>query len=206
GGTIGPGDVQWMTAAGGILHEEFHSKAFAEKGGNMEMVQLWVNLPAKHKNAEPGYQTLLDKDIPAVELPGKAGTVRVIAGNYDGDKGPARTFTPINVWDVRLRRGKSAQLELPEGHSLAVVVLAGTIEVNGAEIIRAGQLVVLSREGGKITLEANDDAKLLVMSGEPINEPVVAHGPFVMNTVGEIKQAMLDFQSGKFGNMTETTS
>lgn len=206
GGTIGPGDVQWMTAAAGILHEEFHSKAFAAKGGNMEMVQLWVNLPAKHKNAKPGYQTLLDKDIPSVELPGKAGTVRVIAGDYDGNKGPARTFTPINIWDVRLRRDKTARLTLPEGHALAVVVLAGTVEVNGAEIVRAGQLVVLAREGGGITVEANGDAKLLVLSGEPINEPVVAHGPFVMNTVGEIKQAMLDFQAGRFSEMAQATS
>lgn len=203
GGTIGPGDVQWMTAAAGILHEEFHSKAFAQKGGNMEMVQLWVNLPAKHKNAKPGYQTLLDKDIPSVELPGKAGTVRVIAGDFNGGKGPAKTFTPINIWDVRLNRDKGATLTLPEDHSLAVVVLAGTVEINGAEIVRSGQLVVLARGGGVIALEANGDAKLLVLSGEPINEPVVAHGPFVMNTVGEIKQAMLDFHAGKFGEMSD---
>lgn len=205
GGTIGPGDVQWMTAAAGILHEEFHSQAFARTGGTMEMVQLWVNLPARHKSATPAYQTLLDKDIPAVELPGKAGTLRVIAGDYDGDKGPARTFTPINIWDVRLRRDKSARFSLPEGHSLAVVVLAGTVEVNGAEIVRTGQMVVLSREGGEIALAANGDAKLLVLSGEPIDEPVVAHGPFVMNTVGEIRQAVLDFQSGRFGQMVEAT-
>ncbi len=204
GGTIGPGDVQWMTAAAGILHEEFHSKGFAAKGGNMEMVQLWVNLPSRHKNAPAGYQTLLAKDIPTVELPGKAGRVRVIAGDYDGTTGSARTFTPMNIWDVRLNRDKSAKLSLPEGHSLAVVVLAGTVEVNDAEIVRAGQLVVLAREGGEITLASNGDAKLLVLSGEPINEPVVAHGPFVMNTVGEIKQAMLDFQSGKFGEMSDT--
>ena len=203
GGTIGPGDVQWMTAAAGILHEEFHSKGFAAKGGNMEMVQLWVNLPSRHKNAPAGYQTLLAKDIPTVELPGKAGRVRVIAGDYDGTTGSARTFTPMNIWDVRLNRDKSAKLSLPEGHSLAVVVLAGTVEVNDAEIVRAGQLVVLAREGGEITLASNGDAKLLVLSGEPINEPVVAHGPFVINTIGEIKQAMLDFQSGKFGEMSD---
>lgn len=206
GGTIGPGDVQWMTAAAGILHEEFHSEAFARKGGNMEMVQLWVNLPAKHKNEKPGYQTLLDKDIPSVDLPGKAGTVRVIAGNYAGDKGPAQTFTPINIWDVRLRRDKGAKFSLPEGHSLAVVVLAGTVKINGAEIVRSGHLVVLAREGGEIAIDASEEAKLLVLSGEPINEPVVAHGPFVMNTVGEIKQAMLDFQSGRFGRMEVTAS
>ena len=206
GGTIGPGDVQWMTAAAGILHEEFHSSAFAAKGGNMEMVQLWVNLPAKNKSAAPGYQTLLARDIPTVELPGKAGSVRVIAGDYDGTKGPAATFTPINIWDVRLARDKGATLTLPEGHSVAVVVLAGTVEVNGAEVVRAGQLVVLAREGGETTLEANGEAKLLVLSGEPIDEPVVAHGPFVMNTVGEIKQAMLDFQSGRFGQMPRSAT
>ncbi|MCC6887447.1 MAG: pirin family protein [Hyphomicrobiales bacterium] len=199
GGTIGPGDVQWMTAAAGILHEEFHSQPFAAKGGNMEMVQLWVNLPAKHKNAKPGYQTLLDKDIPSVELPGNAGTVRVIAGDYEGDKGPARTFTPINIWDVRLRGNKSAKLSLPEGHSLTVVVLAGTVEINGAEIVRSGQLVVLSLEGGEVTIEAHVDAKLLVLSSEPIDEPVVMHGPFVMNTADEIRQAIIDFQNGRFG-------
>ena len=204
GGIIGPGDVQWMTAASGILHEEFHSRAFAAKGGNMEMVQLWVNLPARHKGSKPGYQTLLDKDIPAVALPGNAGTVRVIAGDYDDNKGPARTFTPINIWDVRLRGDKTAKLALPEGHSLAIVVLAGTVEVNGVEIVRAGQLVVLAREGGEVALVANDDAKLLVLSGEPINEPVVAYGPFVMNTAREIEQAMRDFQSRRFGTMAET--
>lgn len=202
GGTIGPGDVQWMTAASGILHEEFHSKAFAAKGGKMEMVQLWVNLPAKDKSAKPGYQTLLDKDIPSVELPGKAGTVRVIAGDFDGVKGPARTFTPINIWDVRLRRDKSAKLTLPEGHTLSLVALAGTVEVNGTEVVRTGQLVVFARDRGEITLEANADAKLLVLSGAPIDEPVFAHGPFVMNTKEEIIQAMYDFQDGKFGQMT----
>ena len=206
GGTIGPGDVQWMTAAAGILHEEFHSKGFAAKGGNMEMVQLWVNLPSRHKNAPAGYQTLLAKDIPTVELPGKAGRVRVIAGDYDGTTGSARTFTPMNIWDVRLNRDKSAKLSLPEGHSLAVVVLAGTVEVNDAEIVRAGQLVVLARDGGEFTVESNGDAKLLVISGEPINEPVVAQGPFVMNTIEEIDQAIQDFNSGKFGVLAEASA
>ena len=203
GGLIGPGDVQWMTAASGILHEEFHGKEFARKGGAFEMVQLWVNLRAKNKMATPGYQTLLNTDIPSVELPDGAGKVRVIAGTYDGQKGPARTFTPINIWDVRLKAGKTTALTLPAGHTLAVVVLAGTIEINGAEIVREAQLVLLDRVGGDITIEANGDAKLLVLSGEPINEPVVAQGPFVMNTTAEIKQAMIDFQSGKFGAMAD---
>ncbi|MDH4982023.1 pirin family protein [Hyphomicrobium sp. D-2] len=201
GGVIGPGDVQWMTAANGIVHEEFHSDAFARKGGAFEMAQLWVNLPAKDKSAAPGYQTLLASDIPVVELPNGVGRVRVIAGNIDAAKGPARTFTPINIWDVRLNRNKTATLDLPEGHTLTVVVLSGTVEINGEEVARDAQTVVFASEGGSITIEANGDAKLLVLSGEPINEPVVAQGPFVMNTVGEIKQAMLDFQHGKFGGI-----
>ena len=202
GGTIGSGDVQWMTAASGILHEEYHAPAFAAKGGNFEMVQLWVNLPAKSKKAPPGYQTLLDKDIPSVNLPNGAGTVRVIAGDYDGHKGPARTFTPVDVWDVRLKARRNAAFTPPEGHTLIVVVLAGEVEVNGTETAREAEVVLFDRNGGAVTIEANTDAKVLILSGAPIDEPVVAQGPFVMNTVGEIKQAMLDFQSGKFGAMT----
>jgi len=202
GGTIGPGDVQWMTAASGILHEEYHAPSFAAKGGPFEMVQLWVNLPAKHKMATPGYQTLLDKDIPSAALPDGGGTIRIIAGNYSGHKGPARTFTPIDIWDVRMHAGHDATLTLPERHTLAVVVLAGTVEIKGAEVAREAQTVLFDREGGPITIEANTDTKLLILSGAPIDEPVVAQGPFVMNTVGEIKQAMLDFQSGKFGAMS----
>jgi quercetin 2,3-dioxygenase len=201
GGTIGPGDVQWMTAASGILHEEYHSPAFAAKGGRFEMVQLWVNLPGKDKMAKPGYQTLLDEDIPAVGLPGNAGTVRVIAGDHEGHKGPARTFTPVDIWDVRLKAGKIGTFTVPEGHTLAVVVLAGTIEVNGVQIARDAEMVLLDRAGGEITVEANGDVSLLILSGEPIDEPLAAHGPFVMNTVGEIRQAMVDFQSGRFGAM-----
>lgn len=203
GGLIGPGDVQWMTAGSGILHEEYHSPAFAKRGGNFEMVQLWVNLPAKDKSAKPGYQNLLDADIPAVELANGAGKLRVIAGRFANAKGPARTFTPINIWDVRLTRGKTATLDVPEGHTLSVLVLSGTVEINGQEIAREAQTVLLGRDGGAISIEANGDAKLLVLTGEPIDEPVVAHGPFVMNTVGEIKQAMLDFQNGKFGAIRE---
>jgi quercetin 2,3-dioxygenase len=204
GGVIGPGDVQWMTAASGIVHEEFHSAAFAAAGGDFEMVQLWVNLPAKDKAAKPGYQTLLDADIPVVSLPDDGGRLRVIAGSYDAAQGPARTFTPINIWDVRLAAGKTATLDVPEGHTLSVLVLKGTVEVNGQEIAREAQMVLLSRTGGGVKIEANTEAKLLVLTGEPINEPVVAQGPFVMNTVGEIKQAMLDFQNGRFGSMRET--
>jgi hypothetical protein len=201
GGVIGPGDVQWMTAAGGILHEEFHSQAFTRKGGTLEMVQLWVNLPAKDKNVDASYQTLLDRDIPSVELADGAGALRVIAGDYGGKRGPAHTFTPIDVWDVRLKQGGATSLALPEGHTAAVVVLKGTVQVNGDAIAREAQFVLLDREGGEIMLEANSDASLLVLSGEPIDEPVVMHGPFVMNTVEEIRQAMVDFQNGKFGEI-----
>ena len=206
GGTIGPGDVQWMTAANGILHEEYHSGAFAKKGGNFEMVQLWVNLPAKHKSAKPGYQNLLAADIPTVELADGAGKLRLIAGSFGDARGPARTFTPINIWDVRLNRGGTAKLDVAEGHTLSVLVLSGTVEIDGRTIAREAQTVILGRDGGGITIEASGNAKLLVLTGEPINEPVVAHGPFVMNTVGEIKQAMLDFQSGKFGRIGETAT
>jgi redox-sensitive bicupin YhaK (pirin superfamily) len=199
GGKIGPGDVQWMTAAAGIVHQEFHSHAFTRSGGPFEMVQLWVNLPKKDKPAAPGYQTLLAKDFPLANLPGEAGTVRVIAGHYLGHKGPAKTFTPVDIWDVRVARGKSTALTLPEGHTFALAVLSGTVEVNGTQVVHEAQTVLFETIGGEITIEANSDAKLLVLSGEPIKEPVAAYGPFVMNTAGEIKQAMLDFQAGKFG-------
>ena len=204
GGVIGPGDVQWMTAASGILHEEYHAPAFAKAGGNFEMVQLWVNLPAKDKSAKPGYQSLRDADIPNLTLPNDAGAVRVIAGNFGDVAGPARTFTPINIGDVRLTRGKSATFDVPEGHTLSALVLSGTVEINGREIVRDAQTVVFGRNGGALIVESNGEAKLLVLTGEPIEEPVVAHGPFVMNTVGEIKQAMLDFQNGKFGAIRES--
>jgi redox-sensitive bicupin YhaK (pirin superfamily) len=201
GGKIGPGDVQWMTAASGILHEEFHSAAFARSGGTLDMVQLWVNLPARDKMAAPGYQTILDSDIPAIALKDKAGTLRLIAGEYDGVKGPARTFTPIDVWDIRLNAGKPLVLDLHEGRNTALVLLRGTVQVNGQELVREGQLVLFGREGDQLGLEASNDAVVLLLSGEPIDEPIVGHGPFVMNSEAEIHQAFVDFQSGRFGQM-----
>ncbi|WP_417285234.1 pirin family protein [Comamonas sp.] len=205
GGTIGPGDVQWMTAGSGILHEEFHSEAFARSGGALEMVQLWVNLPAKDKMSAPGYQNLLNADIPQVELPGGAGHLRVIAGDYNGaDRkahGPAHTFTPINVWDVRIKAGATTELKAQPGHTLALVVLHGTVLINGEEVARAGQLVHMDRAEDTVHLEANNEVTLLWLSGEPIDEPVVGHGPFVMNTDEEIEQAIDDFRSGQFGRI-----
>jgi redox-sensitive bicupin YhaK (pirin superfamily) len=201
GGKIGPGDVQWMTAASGILHEEFHSEGFAKSGGTLEMVQLWVNLPAKDKMAEAGYQTILDGDIPSIALKNNAGSVRLIAGEFEGHKGPSRTFTPIDVWDLRLNAGKLLTLDLHEGRNTALVVLRGSILVNGLESVRQGQLALFDRKGDQITLEASEDAVVLLLSGEPIDEPIVGHGPFVMNTEQEIHQAFADFQSGRFGRM-----
>ncbi|WP_322468958.1 pirin family protein [Hydrogenophaga sp. SNF1] len=201
GGTISPGDVQWMTAASGILHEEFHSPAFTQRGGQLEMVQLWVNLPARSKMEAPGYQNILDAQIPGVDLPEGAGRVRVIAGAYRGHAGPARTHTPMDVWDVRLNQGKTARLPLIKGHTAALVVLAGTVLVNGEAVAREAQLVQFQRDGDALEIEANTDAKLLFLGGEPIEEPVVGHGPFVMNTREEIVQAFHDFQSGRFGRL-----
>lgn len=201
GGRIGPGDVQWMTAASGILHEEFHSEDFTRNGGMLEMVQLWVNLPARDKMGAPGYQTLLNADIPVVELPDGAGRARIIAGELDGRRGPARTHTPIDVWDVRLVAGGRARFPIAEGRTLAVVVLRGTVLVNGETVVREAQFAQMSRDGRDVEIEANGDATLLILSGEPIDEPVVGYGPFVMNSQDEIRQAIDDFNSGRFGGM-----
>lgn len=202
GGRIGPGDVQWMTAASGILHEEFHSEDFTRSGGTLEMVQLWVNLPAKDKRSAPGYQTLLNGDIPAVVLPHDAGRLRVIAGECGGQRGPARTFTELDVWDVRLDEGKTTQFSVQEGRTLALIVLRGTVLVNGSEVAREAQMVLFDRAGSEVSIKANSDAAILLLSGEPINEPVVGYGPFVMNTQAEIAQAIEDFNSGRFGQMS----
>lgn len=201
GGKIGAGDVQWMTAGGGIVHEEFHSQAFVRQGGTLQMVQLWVNLRAKDKGAPPGYQTLLRAQIPDVALPEDDGTVRVIAGEYSGHKGAAKTFTPINLWDVNLRAGRIAELPLPDGHTTTFLVLSGEVMVNGGDVAREGDLAIFEREGDGISVAANADAKLLVMDGEPIDEPIVGQGPFVMNTRAEIERAFQDYELGHMGDI-----
>jgi redox-sensitive bicupin YhaK (pirin superfamily) len=201
GGRIGPGDVQWMTAASGILHEEFHSERFTREGGTMSMMQLWVNLPARHKMAKPRYQTILDASIPRVALDDDAGTLRVIAGEFEGQRGPAETFTPIEVWDLRLADGRSVTLRTPEGHTTAIVPMQGRAIVNGAKAAGASQLVRLARDGGEFTMKAEGELSALVLAGEPIAEPVVGYGPFVMNSEREIAAAFADFQSGRFGQM-----
>jgi redox-sensitive bicupin YhaK (pirin superfamily) len=202
GGVIGPGDVQWMTAGSGIIHEEFHSEKYGRAGGPFEMAQLWVNLPKKDKMTKPGYQGITSAQIPAASLPEGAGTVRVIAGEHDGHKGPARTFTKMNVWDVRLNAGKTAVLDQPEGWTVQVIVMSGTVQVNGETILRAAQMATLAADGQGVAIEANNDAKLLLLAGEPIDEPVVGYGPFVMNTREEIVQAIEDFNTGKFGQLS----
>ena len=201
GGKIGAGDVQWMTAGNGIVHEEFHSQDFTRQGGTLQMVQLWVNLRAKDKSTKAGYQTLLKTQIPNVPLPQDAGTVRVIAGEYRGRKGPAKTFTPINLWDVNLRAGKSAELPLPEGHTSTFLVLSGEVVVKGEREAGEGDFAIFARTGNGITVRAKTDAQLLVMDGEPIAEPVVGHGPFVMNSRAEIQQAFEDYQVGRMGEI-----
>ncbi len=200
GGVIGPGDVQWMTAGAGILHEEFHTERFSRSGGMLEMVQLWVNLPAAHKMTRPKYQAILNQDIPEIDLPSNTGSVRIIAGSYGDVAGPAHTFTPMSVLDIRLHPGQ-ARINLPTGWNTLLVVLQGKVRINAGHFAGEAQLVVLDRAGDYLDIEANDDTKLLLLSGDPINEPVVGYGPFVMNTQNEIQQAMDDYQSGKFGGI-----
>jgi redox-sensitive bicupin YhaK (pirin superfamily) len=201
GGVIGPGDIQWMTAGGGILHDEFHSAAYSRSGGPFEMVQLWVNLPAKDKMTAAHYQAIVDADVPAVALPDGAGRVRVIAGAFDGVKGPATTYTPMNVWDVTLAAGKAVTLPQPDGWTTLALVQHGTVQVNDEQIVREKQLVTFRRDGDAVRLEANGDARVLLLAGEPIDEPVVGYGPFVMNSEQEIRQAIADFNAGRFGRM-----
>ena len=198
-GTIGPGDVQWMTAASGIVHEEWHEREFTRRGGTMEMAQLWVNLPAKHKMAAPAYQDIRGAQIPIVDV-GTGSSVRVIAGEFRGARGPARTFTPINVWDARLKAGGRVELDLPDGHTTLLAVLRGKVSINGGESAAGpAELAILERAGTRVILEAGEDATVLVLNGQPIDEPVVGYGPFVMNTPDEIRQAFSDFHSGRLG-------
>lgn len=201
GGIIGPGDVQWMTAGSGIVHEEFHGHDFARRGGLFEMVQLWVNLPAKDKMASPCYQSILDNQIPKLDLPNGQGTVRIIAGKMADIKGPAQTHTPINVWDIRLTANQPLALPLQEGYSAALVVLKGSVEVEDAEVINEAEIGIFDHVGKTICIDSVEEATILLLSGEPIDEPIVGSGPFVMNTAEEIRQAMADYQSGKIGRL-----
>jgi redox-sensitive bicupin YhaK (pirin superfamily) len=199
GGTIGPGDVQWMTAGGGIIHEEFHSRGFSKTGGPFRMVQLWVNLPAKDKDTPPVYQAITADTIPTVPFDG--GRARIIAGTFGDAKGPARTFTPINLWDLRLDAEAEVTLPLPEGHNSMVAVLSGHVMIDGEGVGQA-EIGRFSPEGESVTLRADGDSMVLVLSGKPIDEPVVGYGPFVMNSQTQIRQAIDDFNAGRFGRIS----
>lgn len=202
GGVIAEGDVQWMTAGAGIVHEEFHSEAFSRSGGMFEMAQLWVNLPKAHKNTPARYQHLPSENIPVVALADNGGHIRVIAGTYNGNSGPAETFTDMNVWDVVLNDGGEVVLNLPAEHNLAIVVRRGEARFNNERSAGATQLVTFATETGEVRIKAvNGGCELLLLSGEPIDEPVAAYGPFVMNTREELVQAVEDFNSGKFGRI-----
>ncbi|MCA8926929.1 MAG: pirin family protein [Alphaproteobacteria bacterium] len=198
GGTIRRGDVQWMTAGSGVLHEEFHSAGFSRTGGPFRMVQLWVNLPAKDKMTAPAYQAITGDAIP--DVPFEGGRARVIAGSFGGTAGPARTFTPVNVWDVRLDADAEVDLDLPEGHNALLAVLSGHVSVDGREL-GAAEVAQLSNDGSGIRVRADGETVLLVLTGEPIDEPVVGYGPFVMNSEAEIREAIADFRQGRFGNL-----
>ncbi|WP_410005163.1 pirin family protein [Aequorivita nionensis] len=198
-GIIGEGDVQWMTAASGILHKEYHEENFSKTGGYFQMVQLWVNLPAKDKMSAPKYQGITNAEMKKVQLPNNAGIVEVIAGEYNGEKGPAFTFTPVHMLNAKLNKGGKANFNFPQNYNTTVLVIEGNVKVNNQNEIKTDSLGLFANDGEEFTIEATDDAVVLILSGEPINEPIAAQGPFVMNTRGEIIQAISDFNMGKFG-------
>lgn len=200
-GVIEPGDVQWMTAASGVLHKEYHEKEFSRQGGLFQMVQLWVNLPAKDKMSPPKYQGIQNKDIPKVDLTHNGGLVEVIAGSYQGVQGKASTFSPVHMLNAKLNHNGKAEFDLPEHYNTGLIVIKGSIKVNDShDVIATDHFVLFENKGETFSVEAQqDDTVVLVLSGEPINEPIAAHGPFVMNTHQEILQAFEDFNLGKFG-------
>lgn len=200
-GVIGPGDVQWMTAASGVVHEEMHELQWAKKGGTFQAIQLWVNLPRSQKMSAPRYQTILDADIPVIDL-NDGGRLRVIAGSFQGRKGPAHTVTPIELYDLQLKGGASVVLTLPQGHNVSLLVLIGRTRLNGTHTAGESELVVYQREGAQLRIEAQEESRLLIMSGEPINEPIARYGPFVMNTKDELVQAAQDYQAGRMGHLS----
>ncbi len=202
GGVIGPGDAQWMTAASGVLHKEYHEESYRRRGGPFQMAQLWVNLPRRHKMDPPRYQAITADQMGVVTLPDDAGTVRILAGEYEGVRGPAKTFTPVHVFDVRLRAKGAADFTFPAHENAGLLVMEGDVTVNG-EKARKHDFVVFANAGERVRIEAESDAQLLMLGGEPIGEPIVQHGPFVMNTPHEIAQAFVDFSLGKFGYLDD---
>jgi len=201
-GVINPGDVQWMTAGAGILHKEFHEKEYSKRGGPFEMVQLWVNLPQKYKSETPHYQALSAEGMGKVELPDNAGLVNVIAGNFREIKGPAQTYSPVNLFDIKLNRDGEVSFPVPEDHNTALLVIEGSIMVNEQTAPRHS-FVLFKTNGEDISIRALENSVVLLLSGTPINEPIASYGPFVMNTQEEIYEAIRDFQQGKFGTLSE---
>jgi len=199
-GIIGPGDVQWMTAGSGILHEEYHEPEYSQRGGAFEMVQLWINLPKRHKMTRPDYQSIESAEIPVVALGQGSSQVRIIAGEFEGRRGPARTFSPVTLLDAHIARGATLTAPLPMEHHALALVASGRLVANQREA-RTGDLVLFGNDGTNLEFAAEDDAHVLVLAGEPIAEPIVQYGPFVMNTRGEIAEAMRDLQSGGFGEL-----
>ncbi|MFT3826745.1 MAG: pirin family protein [Chitinophagaceae bacterium] len=197
-GVINPGDVQWMTAGNGILHKEFHEESFSKKGGLFEMIQLWVNLPAKDKSVAPHYQALTADKMGKLQLDNNGGTVNVIAGAANGTEGPAATYTPINLFDIRLNKGGIFNTRVAESHNTALLIVKGSVEINGSRAPEHS-FVLFANEGESIELKADEESVVLLLSGEPINEPIASYGPFVMNTEAEIREAIMDFNMGKFG-------
>ena len=201
-GVIGEGDVQWMTAASGILHKEYHEEAFSKKGGPFQMIQLWINLPAKDKMSKPKYQPLTNDQLGKYQLPNDGGVVEVIAGEFKGVKGAASTFTPVEMYNVKLKKGKSVSFDLSENFNTGILVVEGSVKVNG-ENVPTDNFILFKNEGETISVEAAGDSILFVISGEPINEPIAAYGPFLMNTHEELEQALEDFNKGKFGYLED---
>lgn len=201
GGVIKEGDVQWMTAASGILHKEFHETEWSKTGGDFQMVQLWVNLPAKDKMSTPKYQAIANNEQTKVKL--DQGEIEVIAGEYKGNKGPASTFTPMHVMNAKLEAGGEASFSFPAHYNTAMIVIEGNVLINGKDKAPTDHFVLFGNDGEEFNVQALDQAVVLIMSGEPILEPIVSHGPFVMNTRAEINQAFEDFQTGKFGYLAD---
>lgn len=200
-GIIGPGDVQWMTAGSGILHKEYHEREYAKKGRTFHMIQLWVNLPKKYKMTEPKYQALIKEDMGKILLDNNAGEISIIAGEVMGVKGPASTFSPINMYRVALNENSCISLNEPANYNTGFLVINGSLKLNNEKIVNAGDFILFDNVEGEFSLEGlSEQSEIVVLSGEPLNEPVVAQGPFVMNTYEEIEQANRDFYSGKFGN------
>ena len=199
GGVIEQGDVQWMTAASGVLHKEFHSESFSKTGGDFQMVQLWVNLPAKDKMSAPKYQAITNNQIPKIAVANNGGVIEVIAGTYDGHEGAASTFSPVNLMNAKLNSGGEVRFNFPSNYNTALLVIEGNVIVNGTEEVPLDHFALFTNQGEAFTIKASQDSVVLILSGDPIQEPIAAHGPFVMNTRQEILQAFEDYEKGKFG-------